>query len=80
MVRDSGKITSNYFWGDELDSFRSDYDEDFYVDGFGTRPAMVITLDNNSKKLIKLTGRTMKSDWSKARTVEAWEDDEDDDW
>ncbi len=80
MVRDSGKITSNYFWGDELDSFRSDYDEDFYVDGFGTRPAMVITLDNNSKKLIKLTGRTMKSDWSKARTVEAWEEDEDDDW
>ncbi len=79
MVRDSGKITSNYFWGDELDSFRSDYDEDFYVDGFGTRPAMVISLDK-AKKLIKLTGRTMKSDWSKARTVEAWEDDEDDDW
>ena len=79
MVRDSGKITSVEFWGEELDSFRSDYDEDFYVDGFGVRPAMVISLDK-AKKLIKLTGRTMKSDWSKARTVEAWEDDEDDDW
>ena len=60
LIGERGGWTETTYWGKRLFSGHDDGegDEMFYIRGFGVRPAIVVDLNDESAKLVKVMGRS----------------------